>query len=318
MKTSWLCILCILILAAGACTGEIGDAGDFAATDASGEIDAPGEIGASGEPALPPSLLDTEPDGTLHTDARGRFVADDDAMRFFDYYLTAEGELGEDALHDLVHQSIRSRLPAPAADEAVEAFERYLLYRAEAAAIMDDQAQTVDTARDRMVRLHAELVPDIPGLARDPILFHRAAALHHVLADSSLDRQMRRARMAAIEARFAAEAPDDARVHQATRLPLRLRDAELRLRARGGSDADVQALRVDMVGPAAAARLRSLDAERARWQQRVHAYREQAVQAPQASNVSSSGAPHFSPRELLRLRALERIAEEPAVSSQSR
>ena len=316
MKTSWFCIL---ILAAGACTAEMAD-------DTAEMADTAADSEAAGAPMLPPSLRDTEPDGRLRVDARGDFVADTGAVRYFDYFLTAEGEIAEDALHDLVHRSIRRRLPAPAADQAVEAFERYLLYRAEATAIMGDHGQSVDTARDRMIRLHAELVPDMPGLARDPIIFHRAAALHHVLSEPDLDRQVRRARVAAIEDRFATatQAPDDARVRQATRLPLRLRQAEQRLRARGGSDADVHALRVDMVGPAAAARLSHLDATRARWQQRVRAHRAGTAAGPSAVAAPDQGmqaaqAPRFSPAELLRLRALERIAaQEPAVSSPSR
>lgn len=303
MSMIWKPFLVISLCACTtACTAELPQSGDV------GDVD---ELDESAL-ALPPSLQGTEPDGTLHVDAHGDFVADADAMRLFDYVLTAQGEVPEDDLHALAHAIIHRRLPAAAAAQAVEAFERYLDYRAQASEIASNPDQPVALARDRLLRLHAETVADMPGLAADPILFNRAAALHRVISDPSLDRRTRAARVLEIEA----ATPQDQALRQAqhqTRLLLRLREAEQRLRAQGGSEGELQALRAELVGPAAARRLAGLDQERARWQQRVAAYRN--ARAALLSRMSASGerdqalaalrAQRFTPQERVRLRAFD-------------
>lgn len=307
-------LACLLTL--GACTAELTDPGGVPASapsidDGDNGSDIDNDTGDA--PALPPSLRGSEPDGDLRLDQDGRFVADADAMRFFDYFLTAEGELPDHALHALVHEAIARRLPAAAAGQASEAFERYLDYRAEAARIVADPDQTVADARDRLLRLHAERVAHVPGLAADPVLFNRAAALHRVMIQPGLDRAVRAARVAEVETALPIPGQDRRPAAQReTHLLQRLHQAEQRLHARGGSAAELRALRADLVGPAAAERLARLDQERARWQQRVLSYqRARAAADSAASRTLDHATPEhttrddasFTPRERLRLRA---------------
>ena len=77
----------------------------------------------------PSSLAGTEIDGAFTLGDDGRFVADRQALRLFDYFLSTTGEREEDAIADDVRRVARARLSPDDADRAMALWTRYLRYR---------------------------------------------------------------------------------------------------------------------------------------------------------------------------------------------
>ncbi len=266
----------------------------------------------------PASLRDTEPDGALTVDANGRFVADAEARAFFDYFLTAAGELDPSALRALLVTEIEARLPAAAAREAVVVLDDYLEWRRRARRFAESGEVPADLG-ERLKRI-SELRREVLGddlaeaffgteekvleadLARREILARNdlgAAERERLLweADRALPEPVREARRQAL-------------------VPMRLGEDEAALRAAGGSDEEIRQLREQTVGAAAADRLEALDRERAEWDRRVAAYLE-AREAIERDRSLDDGARaeridrllqrEFSETERLRVTALERM-----------
>ena len=77
----------------------------------------------------PLSLHGTEPDGALSVDDKGHFVPNSDALAFFDYFLTATGEMSESDLRNYIVSDIRRKLNQSAASDAERLLDRYLIFR---------------------------------------------------------------------------------------------------------------------------------------------------------------------------------------------
>jgi lipase chaperone LimK len=275
----------------------------------------------SAETGAPPaSLRDSEVDGGLALDAAGRFVPNREALRLFDYFLSARGEEPDAALRARIVAEIRERLRADAASDAEAFLERYLAYRAEGAALSGDERIAASADLERRLQWLRELRRAHFGAALAESLFgdeeraaENALARRRVASDPSLSDAERRARLDALEAEL--PAPARARRDAAT-LPLRLREEEAALRAAGADDAEIRSVREQMVGVEAAERLARLDRDRAAWQQRVDRYRvaRDALRAdasldPAARDaaVAALRSREFDPRERIRIEALDAI-----------
>lgn len=95
------------------------------------EVEKPAAVSA-------PSLAGTEIDGAFTVEA-GHFVADRQAIRLFDYFLSTEGERSSAAITDEVDRLARARLAPDDAERASALFDRYLRYR-----------QTLSTEMERL------------------------------------------------------------------------------------------------------------------------------------------------------------------------
>lgn len=266
----------------------------------------------------PDSLRGTQVDGGLAVDAAGRFVPTTDAIALFDYFFSARGEESDAAIVRRIRREIEARLPASAVADALAFLDLYLGYR-ERARVLAAMPETADLAA-RLARLHA-LRAEVFGAALAATLFAQdeqrvAAALERrrILADPALDDAERVRRLEAVEAAL----PEEMRAAQAeAEAPLALWYEEARLRASGGDDAAVHALRESRFGPEAAARLAELDAQRAVWDARLRDYRV-ARDALTADTALAAGAKtaalaallaeRFDANERVRVEALDRIA----------
>jgi lipase chaperone LimK len=274
------------------------------------------DASAAPEPPLD-SLRDTEVDGGLARDAHDRFVPTRDALRLFDYFLSATGEAPDAALRARIVREIAARLPPGAAREAEAFLDRYLAYRAEGARLARDDRLAASADLERRLQWLRELRRAHFGAALAETLFgaeERAAEAalerRRVVEDASLTDAERAARLAALEQELQAAARD------AAALPLRLRQEEAALRAAGAGDAEIHAVREASVGAEAAERLARLDRERAEWQLRLAAYRTardalvadaSLAPAERAARLEALRARDFDERERLRVRALDEI-----------
>jgi lipase chaperone LimK len=274
---------------------------------------------AADTPRRPRSLAGTRPDGGLDVDPRGRLRPSATTRRLFDYFLSATGEEPVERIRARIVALIERRLAPTAVSDATALLDRYLAYRESA---RDLAAHGLDAAPleerlEAVVRLRREVLgsADAEALFGEEEARDRAAlASQRALADPALSPDERARALA--EARAALPAPIRDAEATAT-LPMRLATEEAALRAGGGSDADVQRLREESVGPEAAARLAALDRERAAWQSRLDAYRaERATIDADASRSDAEReraraallAARFAPAERPRVEALDEIA----------
>jgi lipase chaperone LimK len=258
-------------------------------------------VGADGDQALQPrSLAGTEVDGALRVASGGEFVLDARAQEAFDYFLSADGELGPAELDAWVHAEFARQLPDHA-EEAFAAWQTYRDYRADAAATLANRELDLAALESRLLGSVTRL-GDAPLAGSERALITRAFAIQRATALTGAARE-------AALAELAAETPGEART-----LVARLREIETAQLVGAG---ELHALRTQQFGGEAAQRLAELDARRARWDARVAAFRGardalragfEGAPAELEAALSALAAEHFSPAEARRVRALDRLA----------
>jgi lipase chaperone LimK len=273
--------------------------------------------------ARPRSLRGTRIDGGLAVDANGRFVPTLETRRFFDYFLTASGEVPADALRARIEHEIGRRLAPAAARDAMALLQRYLAYRERVRQLATVEVPDDDDLEARLAMLVA-LRREVLGNDAAEAFFadeeadaRRLLATRRIANDASLTPEERLARIDAIYADAEAELPADIReAREAARLATSLRDTEAEIRARGGDEAEIAAVRERLAGPEAAARLADLDRRRSAWQARVAAFRaardrvqHDATLSPdaRAAAITRLLDESFDPAERRRVAALDRI-----------
>jgi lipase chaperone LimK len=262
---------------------------------------------------LPASLRDTEPDGPIEADASGHLILGPGVRRFFEYWLSAEGEESAAALRTRLQTAARARLPSAAAAELEALFDRYLRYREAGHALAAGDAD-LELRRARVTTLRRAQLGDAAAAA----LFADEDALDALALARrrlQLDRSIGAADHAASEAALEAQLPPSLRAARAaTTAPARLDAEEAAMRAAGATDGDIQAVRIQASGPEAAARLRELDRARVDWQARVSDFRARraALAAGESDPAALERKVHelvismFSEPEQVRIAALER------------
>lgn len=269
-------------------------------------------------PPLPGSLQDTEEDGAVLVDASGHLVPNADLRRFFNYYLSATGEEPASLIRERILAALRAKkLPAAAMDEAVQVLDDYLSYLEAARGLASKgSAATMDTA-ERLESLRKLRREHLGGAADG--LFGQEEAVDAVaverlklMKDASLTKEEREQRMAALEERL----PPDVRAsrEEAVR-PLRQQAVEQELLAAGATAEDLHQHRLSTVGPEATERLEALDAERARWKQRLADFRAKRAALGQSepdpalrqAAVQRLLFDSFTPEERLRVEAADTI-----------
>ncbi len=274
----------------------------------------------------PKSLRGTRTDGGLAVDADGRFVPTLDARRLFDYFLTASGEVPDADLATRVRQEIGRRLAAEPARDATALFERYLAYRERVRALATAEVPDADDLETRLASLIALRREMLGPQAADAFFSAEEADARRMLDarriadDTSLSIDERAARVEEIFAAADAGLPPEVRAARAAgRLATTLRDAEAEIRAGGGGDAEVSAMRGRLAGPEAAARLADLDQRRSAWRTRVDAFRAarerlrndvSLTPAAREAGVARLREESFTAPERRRLDALDRIDDQ--------
>lgn len=269
-----------------------------------------------GLPPLPASLAGTEVDGALVVDAQGRFVPTPDAIDLFDYYLAAQGEEPAATIRARIVAAIRARLQGDAARAAERLLDDYLAYRVRASELLTGPLVGEDLAR--RLQYIRELRRELFGAGVARALFAEEEARwfsdlerRRLLVDPDLAPDERAQRLAALDAELPEELAASRRQARSHR---QLREDEQRLREEGAGPAQIARLREERFGAGAARRLAGLDAQRARWQARVDAYRTErdalltdALPEDRDALLEALRARHFEAGEQVRIRALDRL-----------
>lgn len=254
--------------------------------------------------AAPRSLAGTAIDGELRTAADGSFVFDERARLAFDYFQTADGELGPAELASWVRTELGRSLPAAAADEAFAAWQVYSEFRSEAAAVLAQPTDDLGLAERSLLAAVDEMLADYPIAADERAQISRGFALQRIDALTGEAREL-------ALADFTAHQPEAAEAPGEQYLTARREIAAAQLTGAK----DLQALRSQHFGAEAAARLAELDARRAEWSRRVaalqtarEALRAELSGAPLAAAIAELERRDFSPAELRRIDALDSLA----------
>ncbi len=288
-----------------------------ASTSLPGTLAAPAARAApiSAQAPLPSSLEGTEADGSLEADGRGRLVLGPGVRRYFEHFLSAEGEESLAAVRARVVAGARARLPAAAAGEVEALFDRYLHYRDAGRGLRQGEGLAPEQAFARIAALRKETLGEeaAAALFADSAPLDALAVARLALAgDQSLTGAERASREAALESGL----PPALR---AARLlatePLRLDAEEAAMRGAGASADELAAAREQTSGREAAQRLAELDRARAQWQERLSDFarrraaleQEEPVQSAREERLHQLLAELFSPREQLRVLALARV-----------
>ncbi len=77
---------------------------------------------------LPRSLQGTKVDGEIIIDENKQLVVTYGLKRLFDYFLSAQGEESDKAIHQRIKNYITSHTPEPASSQAIEIYQQYVAY----------------------------------------------------------------------------------------------------------------------------------------------------------------------------------------------
>lgn len=271
------------------------------------ELDAPAEGTATKQPlragtevanrkldvapsALPASLAGTEIDGALHLDVSGHFAPDADAVRYFEYFLSALGELDQAGLRARILADMSTRLSPVALPEAARFLDDYLRYREEAGDLGRVTADPDDlhAAVDTLYALRREVFGDKLAsklFADDEALRTSALERRLIVADKSLSEGERAQRLSALDQDLPAEL---GRARAQAALPLAVHDEVAKLRAQGATDDAVRAVREKALGAEAADRLAALDRARADFARRLSEFRARRTAVESDSHKSAA------------------------------
>ena len=275
-------------------------------------------IPAAAHAPLPASLAGTAVDGGFTIDGAGHFVPDSNARRVFDYFFSAGGEESQEVLRGriLLH-AVNSGLTDRAIAEIAAVLDRYIADQAAARASLASEKPGSGDLGARVAEMRA-LQRAVLGPALAKAFYGDDDALADVdmqrlaiLRNAAMTPDERRRALVAIDAQLPPELLD-ARKRATAPTALHLRVEALR--AAGGSTADIAALRRSEYGAEAAERLAMLDTVRAKWDQRLKAYRSDLQRIAARSEPNSEAyrrardalrERHFSGADLARVRALD-------------
>jgi lipase chaperone LimK len=271
--------------------------------------------------AMPASFSGTQVDGVFSLDAAGNLLITHDIVQIFDYFLSA---IGEDTLAvslERLQAYINSQLAQPAQGQAHELLSQYLDYKRQLVLLERDlpQVASLDGLRQRELavqalraRIFSQSVHQVFFASEEDYNRFTLARLA-VQQDTSLDPLAKGRAIDQLRASLSAELQESV----LPQLHSELREQTAQLQAAGGTPAQVQQLRQQLVGEQAANRLATLDQQRSSWQLRLNSYRQASAAIQNNPGLSSEdknseikrlGEAQFSAQERLRLEASVELA----------
>lgn len=278
---------------------------------------------------VPPAIEGTHIDGSLKVDDNGQLVIDRGLRRLFDYFLLASaGEPLEDTLNRL-RTHIGNRLDGKAEIEARELLEQYLEYKTRLFEIETQLLQASNDGTDPVERLarHFEVLAQLrretlPPAAVEAFFAEEETYDRYILSryritsNPALSDALKQAELEQLDQSM----PEELRqTLQSSYVHQRLSQKTQAMRAAGADESEIRNLRVAAIGVEATERLEKLDRDRAQWESRLQQYRVERAQILEGGSLqgedleqalSALRERHFSGREILRVEALDRIAEE--------
>lgn len=277
----------------------------------------------SGLEALPRSLQGSHVDGSLRVDGAGHLVVDRQVRSVFDYFLAAVGEESLPVIVARLHAYIHSQLPALAAAEADTLLGQYIAYKQALAQLPPptpaSAGQPVDVAalELRLSQIQGLRRQYLPPAAVQAFFAEEDAYAEfslqrvRILQDATLSAQAKAAELAAAEGQLPSDLQQSLHAEEQVQA---LQSLTQQWRQSGGTPAQLRQIRETLVGAAAADRLEALDAQRAQFAGRFHAYMQQrsailtnkSLSADEQQNaLDQLMSSQFSAQERTRVQALQ-------------
>lgn len=270
---------------------------------------------------LPASFSGTQVDGVFQLDAHGNLRITRDIVQIFDYFLSAVGEesLGQSIQRLQAH--IRNQLPAPAAAQAMALLEQYLDYKRQLVLLERELPQLpgLEALKQREMAVQALRARLFSSEAHQAFFATEERYNLFTLERLAIQRDERldaNAKGQALD-RLREDLPQELQASVLPQLHSELRSQTQALQAAGGSAAQIQALRQQLVGNQAAVRLQALDQQRQNWQQRLQRFQQEKSALENHPGLSSAdkqaaiqrlAQEQFDARERLRLDASAQLA----------
>lgn len=260
-----------------------------AATSPSNQPSAKGKF-KTGMEQLPRSLQDTDVDGEIIIDENKQLVVTEGLRRLFDYFLSAMGEEDEATIISRIEAYIRHHTPEPAASQAVEILHQYIGYLKALSTLQNKYGnlQMQATEQGEMdLALVTQRRQDVQQLRQqffkqetiDAFFGAEDAYDDYSIAMMKIaqDATLSEAQKQAAKEDYISRLPDGVikqNVQQQATLGKLIQRTE-EMKAKGASPQELFAMRRELVGEAAAARLAQVDAEDANFDQRFTQYQAQ-------------------------------------------
>lgn len=215
-------------------------------------------------------------DGALRTDHKGRLIIDMQLRHWFDFYLSAQGELSLDEIKTILLKRINA-LPQPGQQQAQQLMDNYLGYLA---ALSDYDAEAVMRMADPDLSELAARLDWQQRLRREwlePVTVAAFFGMEEEIDNYTLAAQRLRQQGAAAEAieQLAAELPEPIQQLRAqSRQLLTMQQQEQQLIEQGAGSERINQWRQQQYGPEAAERLAALDQRKSQWQKKLKEYQE--------------------------------------------
>lgn len=244
----------------------------------SSQVPAPDQQPATAQ-ALAASLQGTQIDCAIQADAAGQLILNTNIRRCFEYFLTQMGEKPLSSIDQQVRQHLTAILTPTAATQAIDLWQRYISYRT-AEGKLNVSTSPNDPAHlqqvfDALYQLRQRYFSrtELDALFGDEMTYNQYTIDRvNIMQNSSLNATQKAQQL---KQRFA-QLPTDLQKNLEDMNKLNdLRELTQQIKQNRGSKAELQQMRQQLVGTAAAERLEQLDQNRAKWQNRVNDYLSQ-------------------------------------------
>lgn len=268
---------------------------------------------ASGLPELASSLRGTEIDCPLQVDKAGQLILTIGIRNCFDYFFSSLGEKTEAQLMSDINQYMHATLPVSAATYASKLLNQYMAYKHAL-----QKLQPAQQAKTLTAESYQQIVNSMRDLQRQffiPVeidaFFASEMAFNQfnieqmkIHANKALTTQEKAARVAALIDQLPPALAEGVRPSMQY---AELQQLTKEIQEKGGSAAELRAMRESLVGAAAADRLEQVDREEAAWSTQVNSY------LVQRDHIKNSGLDDVSKQQ-----AMAALRERTFSSSEER
>lgn len=230
-----------------------------------------------------PSQQDTEINCQISLDQSQHLIVNEQTRNCFEYFITQYGEKQLEQIKQDFSLYMQKGYQEPALGQILDLWNRYLDYRIQLGNLQEPNLDKQDPEYYRKVfglikNLRSQFFSnyEIEGLFGAENIYHEYTLNRmSIMADQSLNEVQKAQKLKALFAQL----PEDWRenLEQLSKLD-DLRKLTADIKARGGSSAELQQMRINLVGAEATQRLEQLDQERSQWKLRVNDYLAQRDQ----------------------------------------
>tara|TARA_R110001592_G_scaffold62252_2_gene190371 strand:- start:9568 stop:10662 length:1095 start_codon:yes stop_codon:yes gene_type:complete len=286
---------------------------------------------------LPGTLEGTIMQQALVVDEEGNLRISSDLQRVFDFFLSTIEEENLDVILNRIQEYLDYSLDEPALSQAKEIMSQYIAMKK---ALFDFEVERSDSLKrimeqsgDTQGETYLSLLKEQLDAQRDLRSLHLGPETHEafyadeeaydsyslarmeVNANKSLTDEQKQARLADIDAQAPIDIVEARKEAQVTDI---LKTKTQALKASGGSQQEIKALRTEMLGAEAAERFDLLDQERADWSQRIESYLQKRAAILSNEGLSEEAKQQqinelrqndFDSREQIRIGVYERKAD---------